>query len=314
MAEKLIQVGESIHASIPAPGKAMRQLIDLGQGAYENSSEPLDYIISLIESQAEDGADYIAVNVDSFGESDPGLAGKLMKEYVRLVRKFGKGVPACIDSSDDEVLIAGLKEWYGTEQQVKQPLLNSIKTYNADRLLPLKKDYDYAFIGLLVSEEKSAEPPSVRQLVNIAERIFEKAVDGYGFKPDEIFFDSTVFPLAIDMPMEPDTPGYTYRAFQTIKTIKSHPRLKQCHCSLGISNCARDLPARRIGICRAYVAKAMEYGLDAAIVNVNHKYGQKEPDTKLLELIDAYAQMDGSAEKMTRAMALMGQFCQQSKK
>lgn len=79
------------------------------------------------------------------------------------------------------------------------------------------------------------------------------------------------------MPMTPRTPGYTYLAFETIKKIKSDPKLKAAHCSLGISNCVRDLPARRIGLCRAYLAKAMEYGLDAAIVNVAHHYGTVEP-------------------------------------
>ena len=90
--------------------------------------------------------------------------------------------------------------------------------------------------------------------------------------------------------------------------------MKGVHFSLGVSNCARDLPGRKIGICRAYVAKAMEYGLDAAIVNVAHHYGQVEPDPELLELVDAYAQMDGSAEKMNQAMMLMGKFCQETRK
>ncbi|NQV34232.1 MAG: hypothetical protein HQ515_16175 [Phycisphaeraceae bacterium] len=85
--------------------------------------------------------------------------------------------------------------------------------------------------------------------------------------------------------------------------------MKNVHCSLGVSNCCRDLPARKVGICRAYVAKGMEYGLDAGIVNVNHHYGQKPVDPSLLELVDAFAKMDGSAEKTNAAISLMGQFC-----
>ncbi|MBN2270733.1 MAG: hypothetical protein JXN61_08970, partial [Sedimentisphaerales bacterium] len=77
--------------------------------------------------------------------------------------------------------------------------------------------------------------------------------------------------------------------------------------------CARDLPARKVGICRAYVAKAMEYGLDAAIVNAAHRYGESEPAPELLELVDAYAKMDGSPEAMMRAMDLMGKFCRDSR-
>ncbi len=73
------------------------------------------------------------------------------------------------------------------------------------------------------------------------------------------------------------------------------------------------MPARKIGVCRAYLAKAMEYGLDAAIVNVAHHYGKVDPDPDLLELVDAYAKMDGSPEKLNKAMTLMAKFCQESR-
>lgn len=322
MKNQLINIGESIHASIPKTGAVMQQLAKLGPDAYSKDSEPLNYIKALIESQAGDGADYIAVNLDAFGENDPKVSVDMMSEYVRLVQKWGRGVPVCIDSSDNDVLVAGLKQWYSSNcldvRAVREPpLLNSVKVYTADEILPLKKDYDFAFIGLLVSEEAAAGPGgshSVEELYSLARQIFKKAVGEYGFKPGEIFFDSTVFPLAIDMPMEPNVPGYTYRAFETIKKIKSDPQMKGVHCSLGVSNSVRDLPGRRIGVCRAYVAKAMEYGLDAAIVNVAHHYGSKEPAPELLELVDAYAKMDGSPERMNRAMELMSRFCSRNRK
>ena len=317
MKKPLITIGESIHASIPKTGTIMKQLAELGGNAYSTSSEPLNYIKGLIESQAADGADYMAVNLDAFGEDEPQLCVDMMVEYVRMVRKWGNGVPICIDSSNNDVLMAGLKEWYNAGVQVKQPLINSVKVYTMEDILPLKKDFDFAFIGLLVGEGTPAGPGgshSVDELYSLAGQIFAKAVGEYGFTPGEIFFDSTVFPLAIDMPMEANVPGYTYRAFETIKKIKSDARMKGVHCSLGVSNCVRDLPGRRVGICRAYVAKAMEYGLDAAIVNVGHHYGQVEPAAELLELVDAYAKMDGSAEKMNKAVELMGKFCRENRK
>jgi len=58
----------------------------------------------------------------------------------------------------------------------------------------------------------------------------------------------------------------------------------------------------------------MEYGLDAAIVNVAHRYGSVEPAPELLELINAYAKMDGSTERVNSAMQLMTKFCQESRK
>lgn len=314
--KSLITIGESVHASIPKTSAVMKELAALGADAYSRPSEPLDYIKALIESQATDGADFIAVNLDAFGETDPQVAVGMMVEYVRLVRQYGQGVPVCIDSSDNNVLIAGLKEWCSGAEPVGRPLVNSVKVYTMDRMLPLKKDFNYAFVGLLVSEEAATGPGgshSVDELYALAKQIFDKAVSEYNFKPDEIYFDSTVFPLAIDMPMQPGTPGYTYRAFETIKKIKSDPAMQGVHCSLGVSNCARDLPARKVGICRAYVAKAMEYGLDAGIVNTTHHFGQIEPAPELLELVDAYAKMDGSPEPMIKAMDLMGQFCRDSR-
>jgi methylenetetrahydrofolate reductase (NADPH) len=317
MKAPIIAIGEAIHASIPKTGKIMKELHDLGPDAYTNPSGPLQYLQALIESQTSEGADYIAVNLDAFGEDDPQQAVDMMAEYVKLVRQWSHGVPVCIDSSSDDVLIAGLKEWYAATEPVKPPLINSVKVYTMEKVLPLKKDYDFSFVGLLVSEERPTGPGgshSVDELHGLAKQIFERAVGHYGFRPEQIFFDSTVFPLAIDMPMEPGVPGYTYRTFETIKRIKSDPQMKGVHCSLGISNSVRDLPARRIGVCRAYVAKAVEYGLDAGIVNTAHRYGSVEPAPELLELVDAYARMDGSAEKTGKAMEAMAQFCRENRK
>ena len=315
MKNAIINIGEDIHASIPKHGAVMRELQNLGEGAYENDSPQLDYVRALIENQAAEGADYIAVNVDAFGETDPELAAKIMVEYVKLVRKWGASVPVCIDSSDDNVLIAGLKEWYNTDDPVPQPLVNSIKTYTADNIMPLKKEFDFSFIGLLMSEDSAApgNTQTVDDLVALAKEIFEKAMAA-GFKPGEIFFDTTVFPLAIDMPMMPGVAGYTYRAFETIKAIKSDPAMQGVHFSMGISNCCRDLPGRKIGICRAYVEKAMEYGLDAGIVNAAHKFGSKPADPKLVELVSAYAAMDGDMDKTNDAIERMGEFCDSLRK
>jgi 5-methyltetrahydrofolate corrinoid/iron sulfur protein methyltransferase len=312
MRNPFISIGEAVHASIPETGRMMKRLAELGPDAYSVLSEPLNYIKDLIESQAAEGADYIAVNLDAFGEDDPQAAIDMMLEYVVMVRKWGRGVPICIDSSNDNVLKAGLKEWFNTDEKVAQPLVNSIKVYTMDNMLPLKKDYDYAFVGLLMVE--SSQSPSIDELYSVAKEIFSEAVGKYGFKPQEIFFDPTIFPLAIDMPMEPGQQSYTYKTFETIKKIKNDPEMRGVHFTGGISNCVRDLPGRKIGVCRAYVAKAMEYGLDGGIVNVSHHYGTSEAAPDLLELVEAYAKMDGSAERMNEAMALMAKFCRESRK
>ncbi|MFA6187018.1 MAG: methylenetetrahydrofolate reductase C-terminal domain-containing protein [Phycisphaerae bacterium] len=313
----LIGIAELVHASIPKTGEIMAKLHSFGDNWDTKPSGELDYIKALIESQAVDGADYIAVNIDQFGEANPAFAVELMKKYVVLVRKFGKGVPVCIDSSSDAVLTAGLKQWYDTAENVKPPLINSIKVYTIENMMPLKKHFDYKFIGLLIGEGKTGsivETESVDDLHNLAKTIFEAATKKYGFKPDEIFFDSTVFPLAIDMPMMPGTASYTHRTFNTIKRIKTDPILKGCHFSLGVTNSVRDLPARKIGVARAYVEVAMRYGLDAGIINVSHQFGVKPADEDLVKMVEAFANMDGSSEKQNEAMTLMGDFCSKNRK
>jgi hypothetical protein len=93
MKKPLIMIGETVHASIPKTGKVMKQLAELGSDAYIKPSGPLNYIKALIESQAREGADYIEVNLDVFGEEDPQVTVNMMMEYTRLVRQWGNGVP-----------------------------------------------------------------------------------------------------------------------------------------------------------------------------------------------------------------------------
>ena len=309
---RLIAIAELVHASIPRTGEVMKALAAGGDDAYQVDGDALEYMKSLIERQADEGASYIAVNVDALGENDEAVAVATMRHYARLVRRWGKGVPICVDSSNDEVLTAGLFEWYETDQPVRPPLINSIKVYTADRMMPLRKDYEFSFVGLLIGEGKATGPGgsySMDELYEFARELFDKAVGRYGFGRGELYFDSTVYPLAIDMPMEPGVPGYTYRAFETIRRIMNDPEMKGVHCSLGVSNSSRDLPGRRVGICRAFVQKAMEYGLDAGIVNVFHHLDEKAADPDLLGLVDAFAKMDGSADRTNEAMMAMGKFC-----
>jgi 5,10-methylenetetrahydrofolate reductase len=314
----LIQIGENIHASIPKMAAAMKELIDAGPGALERPSGALDYILAQIKAQVRHGADYLDVNVDAFGDSDLEFRKGLMREYVRLIRRYGEGVPVSVDSGSPAVLRAGLEAWYeDAPAAVGVPLLNSVKTYTMDELLPLRGRYPFKFIGLLVDAKSTGSEGSyysVDELHTLAKEIFAAAVGKYGFKPGDIFFDSTVFPLAIDIPMTADTPGYTFRTFETIRRIKSDPALAGVHLSLGITNAVRDLPGRRTGVCRAYLAKARHYGLDAAIVNVLHDYGKREPAPDLTEFVEAFARQDGSPEASQEVVAAMMAFCKANRR
>jgi len=288
----LITIGETIHASVPKTCAIMKQLADAGADAYTSPSGALGYIRALIESQASSDADYIAVNLDALGKEDPKIVVEMMTQYVKMVRKWAGGIPICIDSSNPEVLTAGVKEWYNTDESAKQPLLSSVTAGKMDKVLILKKHYDFSVVGLLDGEFCSA-----------ARQIFSAAVDKYGFKAEEVFFKLKVTPLVDDTTQE-GAAGSTYRTFETIKKIKSDVMMKKAHFMLGISNCSPNLP-RKSGVCRAYAAKAMEYGMDAGVVNTAHHYGLTPVAEDLFKLVDAYAKMDGSADKAQNAKSLM---------
>jgi cobalamin-dependent methionine synthase I len=56
------------------------------------------------------------------------------------------------------------------------------------------------------------------------------------------------------------------------------------HICIGLSNCSDGLP-RRLAINRAYLRVAMEYGLDAAILDVTKVTGKDLVDGEILRLV-----------------------------
>jgi 5-methyltetrahydrofolate corrinoid/iron sulfur protein methyltransferase len=296
--KKLIMIGESLHASIARCGEAMDKAYN------SNDFESKQYIQELITSQASAGADFIEVNVDKFCEAGEDIAVDMMREYVSMVVAFGAEAAVCIDSSNDNLLAAGLDAYYEAGGN-KKPLINSVKPYNADKILPLAEKMPFSFIALLMTHD-SINP--LDELQAQALLILEKAL-ACGFTRQDIYFDTGAFPLAIDMPMLPDEKGRTFTAFEAIRMLKNNPRFEGVHFSLGVSNCLRNLPGRREEMLRAYLSKAIDYGLDAAIIDVRGDWFAVAADRGLVELVEAFASIDGSQERFEKAMFLMAEFC-----
>ncbi len=309
---KFTQIGELLHTSIASSRKAMDALIAKGDNAFNTPSAELDAVKEIITKQIDTGADYIEINLDDLlGNNDQEII-EMMAQYVELIKQCCKDNPecsVCIDSSDDRLLVSGLNQWYKDSHNLKKPMINSVKVSNIDNILSLGKEKPFRFIALLMSEMPPENAKqAIDELLDQANKIFDAAMD-YGFSPDDIFFDTGVYPLAIDIPMNPGQPGYTYRTFETVKAILADEKFKGVHFSLGFSNCFRDLPRRKIGITRAYVHKAIEIGVDGGIVNTTHSLHSGEAAPELLALVEAFAQLDGDMEKTTTAMELMASFC-----
>jgi len=169
--------------------------------------------------------------------------------------------------------------------------------------LTFKKQYDFSMIYPLSNNPADGDNHQayIDNAVDKAQKVLSKAVSEYGFKPEQIFFDAGTAMLTKDLPEKPGLANQTYKAFRIIRSIKNGSATKKCHCLLNTNLAMFSVTSRAVGVCRAYVARAMEYGLDAAYVDVTRHYGESPADPKLVELIDAFVDMDGSPEKRANA-------------
>ena len=300
----LVQIAELIHASIPLPGAAMKFMQKMGEEGFTKPNRGLLVIEDLISSQARQGADYIDINLDALGDPN---APELMRRFVRLVHKYGEGVPPCVDSSDARVLQAGLEEWNRLEGN-RPALVNSVPFMELEKcrpLLELRKRYAFSIICLLVGAEGPLK--STAEMVSAAREMF-RAATAAGFRNNEILFDSVTLGIASDGCMDPMgnlKPSHTHNSFHAIREIRQDPAMPGVHCVLGVSNWVYGAKKRRIGHIRAFIAAAQKYGLDAAIVDVGQQYGITPAPAELVGFVETFVALDGGEDSMMTYSAAM---------
>lgn len=280
----LIRIAESLHCHIPSVQESARRWL-CGDALDREAGER--HLRSLVTGQVASGADFLDVNIDDF-LIDEGVgrdgALELLGHILDLIGRFGEGTPPCIDSSDPEVLEWGLRKYCEGDAPARAPLVNSV-TVNRMDALALRQHFPFAFIGMLL--ERAGDSTGFTDIAGpevyheTARAIFERARSA-GFAPGEVFFDPTVGPLGADMV------GFTKRTFEGIRIISSDPDMAGVHVCLGLSNCSDGLP-RRLAVNRAYLRVAMEYGVDAAILDVAQVSGVDLVDGKILKLIRGIA-------------------------
>ncbi|OGV62692.1 MAG: hypothetical protein A3K19_13590 [Lentisphaerae bacterium RIFOXYB12_FULL_65_16] len=300
-----IQIAEMLHASIPFPGAAMRHLQTLGPEGWTRPNRGLTAVEHLIRSQAQEGAYFIDVNIDALNDPE---APTLMRRYVRLVQQISGGVPPCIDSSDGNVLVAGLEEWYSRGKAPAKPMVNSIPFVEMDKRVPvyeMRKKYPFNVVCLLVGPEGPMR--SADEMYDAAKVMFRKAREA-GFAPDEIYFDGVTLGMSTDGCIGGDgsnKPSHTHNSFHAIKRIKADPEMAGAHAILGVSNWVYGAKKRRIGHLRAFVAVAQKYGLDGGIVDVSKALGVEPAVPELMDFVEMYVSLDGSEDSMTRYVEKM---------
>ena len=304
----LIQIGEMLHASISLPGAAMKHMLNMGEKAFTKPNPGLLVLERLILNQVRQGADYLDINIDELGILEGANTLDLMRQYVQLVHCLGNGVPPCVDSSNIDVIRAGLEKWFqltrtgaspGEQSKPKPPLANSIPFFHMDRydaVYDLRKDHSFGVICLLIGDKGPLE--STAEMVDAAQTMFERARKA-GFRPEQIYFDTVTLGVAIDSyvdSMGKIKPSHTFNSFHAIQKIRQDKQMKGVHAILGVSNWAHGVKNRRIGHVRSFISVAQKYGLDAVIADVEKQFGVRPVAPELAEFVMSYMALDGNEE------------------
>lgn len=221
-------------------------------------ADDYDGIVQVAEQQVEAGAHILDVCVALTERPDE------LKQMRTLVKRLSMSVevPLMIDSTESDVIEAALSLYPG------RGLINSINLENGreriDAVVPIALKHGAAVVALTIDENGMAK--TAERKLEVAQNIYEIAVNEYGLAPEALIFDALTFTLATG---DPDMANSAVETLEGIKLIKA--RLPQTLTSLGVSNLSFGLskPARAV-LNSVFLYHCVEAGLDMAIVNPAH--------------------------------------------
>ena len=247
----------------PVPYDQDASVLIVGERANANGSrrfkrlleaENFDEMANVVRDQAAEGAHIVDVCVDYVGRDG-------VPDMARLIgdARGRTTLPIMLDSTEPPVLEAGLKLLGG------KPIVNSINLEDGgarlDRTLRAARRYGAAVVALVIDEQGQAR--TAERKLAIAHRIHELATGRYGLPPEDLFFDALTLPLGSGQEELRNDGRETLAAVRRIKA-----ELPGVRTILGVSNVSFGLnPAARQVLNSVFLHRAVEAGLDAAIVN-----------------------------------------------
>lgn len=238
-------IGERSNAT---GSKAFREL--LKENDYEGT-------LSVAQQQVRAGAHVIDVSVGFAGRDETHDMNEVVSLYSQKIQ-----LPLMPDSTQIKALETALKKIGG------RPIINSVNLEDGeekfDEVCALAKKFGASLVCLVIDEIGMAK--TTERKLEIAERIYDRAVHLHGFRATDLVFDMLVFTVG--------SGDYEYRtaAIETIEAIrefqKRHPDVGT---TLGLSNISFGLDINaRIYLNSMFLHHCVEAGLTSAIVNVKH--------------------------------------------
>lgn len=236
------------------------------EGKYEEASE-------IARAQVKSGAQVIDVCVQ---DPDRDETEDIMR-FLELVVKKVK-VPLMIDTTDPKVIDLALQYCQG------KAIINSINLEDGEEkfehVTPLIHKYGAAIVVGTIDE--TGQAILAKDKLEVARRSYDLLVNKYGLAPEDLIFDTLVFPVGTG---DEQYIGSAKETIDGIRLIKE--AMPAVHTILGISNVSFGLPeAGREVLNSVFLYECTKAGLDYAIVNTEkvERYASiPEEERKLAE-------------------------------
>ncbi|XP_027035812.1 methionine synthase-like [Pocillopora damicornis] len=256
--------------------------------------------LAVAKLQVENGAQVLDINMDE-GMLD-GVSS--MSKFVNLISSEPEiaKVPLCIDSSNFDVIEAGLKCTQG------KCIVNSISLKNGEEDFLEKakiiKRYGAAVVVMAFDEEGQAA--ELEDKIKICTRSYNLLVSKINFNPNDIIFDPNILTVATGMEEHNNYGKYFIEATRAIKQTLPGARV-----SGGLSNFSfsfRGMDAIREAMHSVFLYHGIKAGLDMAIVNAGNLPVYDDIEPKLLQLCEdlLWNRDPNSTEKLLQYAQGMG--------
>jgi len=254
-------IGERSNAT---GSKAFRELL---------KAEDFEGTLTVGQQQVRAGAHIIDVSVGFAGRDETKDMNEVVSLYAQKI-----SLPLMPDSTQIPALEQSLKLIGG------KPILNSVNLEDGierfDEICAMAKRYGTSLVCLVIDEVAMAKTTAKK--VEIAERIYQRAVNVHGLNPADLVFDMLVFTVGSG------DEEYRTAATETIEAIREfqimHPEVGT---TLGLSNISFGLNTHaRVYLNSVFLHHCIEAGLTSAIVNVKHLIPinkMKKEDLKVCE-------------------------------
>ena len=236
--------------------------------------EDYDGILDIARDQVAGGAHALDISVAVTERADE---GEQMRKVIKKLQ-MGVDVPLVIDSTEVDVLEIALQTAPG-RCLINSTHLEAGRT-KADKIFALAKKYNAAVICLTIDEKGMAK--TAQHKYEVAQRIYDIAVNEHGLKPEDLVFDDLTFTLATGDAEFIDSAKETIEGIRLIEE-----KLPGVMTSLGVSNLSFGFAAQaRPALNSVMLYHCVQVGLDMAIVNAAHVKPYAEIDETERELCE----------------------------